>query len=76
MKYAIPITEETREFIGIFLNYSVKPEVESRGSFFVLTTDDRDMVIDRDIVPADDEMFRVNNWNFKFANIPVWVFKQ
>lgn len=73
MRFAIPVTEDTTYFIGKFLNNGIVPEVDERGSMFVLT-DDADTP--PDIVPADDEMFRVNNWNFKFASLPMWIFRQ
>jgi hypothetical protein len=73
MKFAIPITSETREFIGKFLNNGVFPEIDDRGSMFVLT-DDEDTP--PDIVPSDDAILKDNDFKFSFVTIPVWVFAQ
>jgi len=70
MRFVIPITEETREFIGKFLNGGVVPEVEERGTFFVFSNEG----ILSEIVPADDKIFRENDFNFEFVKIPVWKF--
>jgi len=73
MRFAIPITSETQEFIGTFLNNGVVPEIDDHGSMFVLT-DNPD--IPADIIPATDDMWRANDFQFNFLIIPVWVFKQ
>lgn len=72
MRYAIPITPDTQAFITKFLNKGVVPEIEERGAMFVLNDDESPP----EILPANDELFRVNSWDFKFLSVPVWVFKQ
>jgi len=73
MRFAIPITSETQEFIGRFLNKGVVPETDEHGSMFVLT-DNEDTPAD--IIPATDDMWRENDFQFNFVIIPIWVFKQ
>lgn len=73
MKYCIPITSETQPFIGKFLNNGVFPEIDDRGSMFVLT-DEEDTP--PEIVPSDDAILKNNDFKFNFITIPVWVFAQ
>lgn len=73
MRYAIPITEDTQEFIGKFLNNGVVPEVEEQGTLFVFS-DDPEYV--PSIVPSTYDIWEQNNNQFKFIAIPVWVFQK